>query len=40
MSRPVEIDLPHQLGRAGAKQRIEGGFDEALLRSLLRPVQP
>jgi hypothetical protein len=28
MSRPVEIDLPHQLGRAGAKQRIEGGFDK------------
>ena len=26
MSRPVEVDLPHQLGRAGAKQRIEGGF--------------
>jgi hypothetical protein len=26
MSRPVEVDLPHQLGRAGARQRIEGGF--------------
>ena len=24
MTQPIEIDLPHQLGREAAKQRIEG----------------
>ena len=26
MSAPVEVDLPHQLGREGAKARIERSF--------------
>lgn len=26
MSQPIEVDLPHQLGTAAARQRIEGGF--------------
>ncbi len=26
MTQPIEVDLPHQLGVAGARQRIEGGF--------------
>ncbi len=26
MSQPIEVDLPHSLGREGAKARIEGGF--------------
>lgn len=26
MSVPVEIDLPHKLGKAEARRRIEGGF--------------
>lgn len=26
MSKPIEVDLPHQLGVAGARTRIEGGF--------------
>jgi hypothetical protein len=26
MSQPIEVDLPHQLGVAAARQRIEGGF--------------
>lgn len=26
MSRPIEIDLPHKLGRDAARARIEGGF--------------
>ena len=28
MSKPIEVDLPHQLGVAGARARIEGGFDK------------
>ena len=27
MSKPISIDLPHQLGRAEARRRIEAGFD-------------
>jgi len=26
MSQPIEVDLPHRLGKVAAKQRIEGGF--------------
>jgi hypothetical protein len=26
MTQPIEVDLPHQLGVAAARQRIEGGF--------------
>lgn len=26
MTTPIEVDLPHALGREGAKQRIAGGF--------------
>ncbi|MDR6788207.1 hypothetical protein J2Y58_001565 [Sphingomonas sp. BE138] len=26
MSKPIEVDLPHQLGTAGARARIENGF--------------
>ena len=26
MTQPIEVDLPHRLGKAAAKQRIEGGF--------------
>lgn len=26
MSAPIEIDLPHKLGRNAARARIEGGF--------------
>ena len=26
MSQPIEIDLPHQLGKDAARTRIEGGF--------------
>lgn len=26
MTKPIEVDLPHKLGKAAAKQRIEGGF--------------
>ena len=26
MTHPIEVDLPHSLGRAGARARIEGGF--------------
>lgn len=26
MTQPIEVDLPHKLGRAGARARIEGGF--------------
>jgi hypothetical protein len=26
MTQPIEIDLPHQLGVAAARTRIEGGF--------------
>lgn len=26
MTQPIEIDLPHQLGRDAAKRRIENGF--------------
>lgn len=26
MTQPIEVDLPHKLGKAAAKQRIEGGF--------------
>ena len=25
MTAPIEVDLPHKLGRAGARARIEGG---------------
>ncbi|MEG8040825.1 polyhydroxyalkanoic acid system family protein [Sphingomonas sp. LR60] len=28
MSTPIEVDLPHQLGVAGARSRIDGGFDK------------
>ena len=28
MSKPIEIDLPHHLGKDGAKQRIDNGFDK------------
>ncbi len=26
MTAPIEVDLPHKLGRAGARTRIDGGF--------------
>ena len=26
MTQPIEVDLPHRLGKAAAKQRIESGF--------------
>lgn len=26
MSQPIEVDLPHQLGKDAAKRKIEGGF--------------
>lgn len=26
MSQPIEVNLPHQLGKEGARQRITGGF--------------
>lgn len=26
MSQPIEVDLPHKLGKQAAKARIEGGF--------------
>lgn len=28
MSKPIEIDLPHQLGKDAARQRINNGFDK------------
>ncbi len=28
MNQPIEIDLPHKLGREGAKARIAGGIDK------------
>ncbi len=28
MTQPVEVDIPHQLGRAGVRQRIDGGIDK------------
>jgi hypothetical protein len=28
MADPVTIDIPHALGRAAARQRIEAGFDK------------
>ena len=28
MSQPVEIDIPHRLGKAAARARIEGGFGQ------------
>jgi hypothetical protein len=27
MSKPVVVDIPHELGRAGARERLEKGFD-------------
>ena len=30
MSRPVTVTISHELGRAGARQRIEGGVDRML----------
>jgi putative polyhydroxyalkanoate system protein len=27
MSKPVVVDIPHDLGRAGARERLEKGFD-------------
>ena len=26
MTQPIEVDLPHKLGKAGARTRIEAGF--------------
>ena len=26
MNQPISIDIPHKLGREGAKQRLTGGF--------------
>ena len=28
MTQPVEVDIPHKLGRAGVRQRIDGGIDK------------
>ncbi|KQM61336.1 MULTISPECIES: polyhydroxyalkanoic acid system family protein [unclassified Sphingomonas] len=28
MTQPVEVDIPHQLGREGVRQRIDGGIDK------------
>jgi len=28
MTQPVEVDIPHQLGRAGVRHRIDGGIDK------------
>ena len=28
MNQPVTVDIPHQLGRAGVRQRIDSGIDK------------
>ncbi len=28
MTQPVEVDIPHKLGRAGVRTRIDGGIDK------------
>ena len=28
MNQPISIDIPHKLGRDGAKARLTGGFDK------------
>lgn len=28
MSKPIEVDIPHKLGRAGVRARLEGGVDK------------
>ena len=28
MSAPVELDIPHKLGMAGVRQRLDGGVDQ------------
>ncbi len=32
MSAPIELDIPHKLGRAGVRQRLEGGIGQITSR--------